>query len=424
MHPKERHTRRSFLQRSGAAIAALSAAAPLLAACSNKTVVSASTGAGGKLLGPSGLPLARPDQPVKYTLWRDPIASGMTPERGGTFNIFNYADYLYPKVAKEFGDKYDVQVKVAPISSMDQAIRKLADKTVQADVTNLIPDHLDQAVAAKLLQPINHQYVPNLAANVWQELQSPFYDVGSQFTIPYTTYGTGIGWRTDKLDVDVSSLDNPWDVFWHSQAWKGQVAVLDDTREALVLGLLRRHHYDVNTEDPTLINQSLKDLQELYGICNVRVNINTYTSIPAGTSWLHHAWSGDMINAYLYYMPKNLTAKALGYWSDTPGKAPVQNDCWAVPTISKKPVLAHLWMNYILDNQVSYENFAKFNGYQPPLNSIGADALIERGVIPEELRPAIVERSAFGAHSLREMALSPKGQALWQDAYSQFTAGG
>ena len=41
-------------------------------------------------------------------------------------------------------------------------------------------------------------------------------------------------------------------------------------------------------------------------------------------------------------------------------------------------------------------NFAKFNGYQPPLNSIGADALIQRGVIPEELRPGeAVEEQRF-----------------------------
>jgi spermidine/putrescine transport system substrate-binding protein len=426
MHPKDRQaakTRRAFLQQAGFGAIALSSAAPLLAACSNNAAVSASTGAGGKLLGPSGLPLARPDQPVTFPLWRDPIKAGMQPERGGTFSIFNYADYLYPKVAKDFGDKYGVQVKVVPFGSMDQAVRKLADNTVDVDVMNLIPDHLDQSVAGKIVQPINHTYIPNLAANVWPELQSPFYDVGSHYTIPYTTYGTGIAWRTDKIPQDIPSMANPWDIFWHSQAWAGKVAVLDDAREAIVLALLRRHHYDVNTEDPKLINQAVKDLEQLNSICNVKVNITTYSSIPAGTSYLHHAWSGDIINAYLYYMPKSLPASALGYWSDGIGKAPVQNDCWAIPTHSKKPVLAHLFMNYILDNTVSYENFAKFNGYQPPLTSISADEIIQRGVIPESLRPAIVDRSAFGKDSLREMTLSNRGQALWQNGYSQFTSG-
>jgi spermidine/putrescine transport system substrate-binding protein len=288
---------------------------------------------------------------------------------------------------------------------------------------NLIPDHLDQTVAGKIVQPINHSYIPNLEANVWPELQSPFYDLGSQYTIPYTTYGTGIGWRTDKIPNDIAAMENPWDIFWHSQPWSGRVAVLDDVRESIVLALLRRHHYDVNTEDPKLINQAQQDLQQLSGICNVKVNINTYTSLPAGSSWLHHAWSGDMINAYLYYMPKNLPASALGYWGGSVGKAPAQNDCWAIPNTSKKPVLAHLFMNYILDNHVSYENFTRFNGYQPPLTSISADEIIQRGVIPESLRPAIVERTAFGSGSLREMTLTNRGQALWQSAYSAFTAG-
>ncbi|MEP6872629.1 MAG: hypothetical protein ABI939_12385, partial [Anaerolineaceae bacterium] len=97
----------------------MTAGAPLVAACSNKTAVSASTGAGGKLLGPSGLPLARPDQPVTFPLWRDPIKSGMNPETGGSFSIFNYADYIYPKVAHDFGKKYGVDVKVVTFSSMD-----------------------------------------------------------------------------------------------------------------------------------------------------------------------------------------------------------------------------------------------------------------------------------------------------------------
>lgn len=426
MRPKDRHsprTRRAFLRQAGAGGIALSSLGPLLAACSNKTAISASIGAGGKVLGPSGLPLARPDQPVKFPLWKDPIKAGLQPERGGSFNIFNYADYLYDKVAKDFGDKYGVQVNIVPFGSMDQAVRKLGTNSVDVDLMNLVPDHLDQAVAGKIVQPINHSYIPNLQANVWQELQSPFYDVGSQYTIPYTTYGTGIAWRTDKIRQDIASMPNPWEIFWQSQAWKGRVAVLDDAREAIVLALLRRHQYDVNTEDPKLINHAAADLEQLSSICNVKVNINTYTSIPAGTSYLHHAWSGDMINAYLYYMPKGLSPGALGYWSDGVGKAPVQNDCWAIPSHSKKPVLAHLFMDYILDNGVAYENFAKFNGYQPPLNSITADEIIQRGVIPETLRSAIVDRSAFGSTSLREMTLSTQGQVLWQNAYSQFAAG-
>ena len=49
---------------------------------------------------------------------------------------------------------------------------------------------------------------------------------------------------------------------------------------------------------------------------------------------------------------------------------PVQNDCFSICSTTKKPVLAHHFLNYMLDNGVAYENFVDFNGYQPPLNEI------------------------------------------------------
>ena len=44
-------------------------------------------------------------------LWEDPIESGLEPETGGTFTVFNYPDYLYKKHLKEFGEKYGVDVQ-------------------------------------------------------------------------------------------------------------------------------------------------------------------------------------------------------------------------------------------------------------------------------------------------------------------------
>ena len=60
----------------------------------------------------------------------------------------------------------------------------------------------------------------------------------------------------------------------------------------------------------------------------------------------------------------------LSYWKAEKGKVPVQNDCFSICSTTKKPVLAHLFLNFMLDNGVSYENFVDFNGYQPPLNEI------------------------------------------------------
>jgi spermidine/putrescine transport system substrate-binding protein len=381
--------------------------------------------AAGTAVGPGGIPLARPDRPVKLPVFQDPIKSGLEPERGGIFNIFNYADYVDKSLLDAFGKKYDVDVRVTSFDSMDQAITRLSTKGVRdMDVTEITSDRIAQAVAGKLLQPINKDYIPNLQKNCWPQFMSPFYDVGAQYTVPYTIYTTGIGWRSDKVSEDIAKLDNPWEIFWHSQPYKGYVSVLDDSRESLAMAMLYRGVYDINTEDPKIIDQALADLLELVGICNAKVNITSYQTLPEGSCWLAHAWSGNLLSAALAYMPKDGDPTKLQYWHAPRGKGPIQNDMWAVCSTATKPVLAHLWLDFLLDEQNAYNNFVNFNGYQPPLTAITAESLIADKRIPENLQTAIMTPEDLGPDSLQECALTTNGLKLWQSAYARFSGAG
>jgi len=93
-----------------------------------------------------------------------------------------------------------------------------------------------------------------------------------------------------------------------------------------------------------------------------------------------------------------------------------------VPRSATNPVLAHHFINFMLDEKNGYDNFAQYNGYQPPFVSINPDRLIADGVIPENLASAIVRESDFKrAYFLLEM--SPAGQVAWQNAWADFKAG-
>jgi spermidine/putrescine transport system substrate-binding protein len=426
-HPKERYgalSRRDFLLRSAAAATVLSGSGSLLAACSSETTPEATTGASGEPAGPGGLPLARPDKRVTMPLWEDPIESGLEPETGGTFTVYNYPAYLYKKLLKEFGKKYGVEVQYTGFDNISSGIQRLASGAVKPDVMEMTPDNLSRAVAGELIKPLNLDYIPNLQKNVYPDLVSPFYDVDSHYTVPYTMYATGIAWRTDKITEDIAAMPQPWDIFWESGAYKGKVALLSEERETIGMALLRKGILDINTEDPQLIDQAVADLKELYGICNIKVGDIQYQTIPEGTSWLNQAWSGDMIAGYIYYLPKGTPATALGYWKADKGKVPVQNDCWSICATTEKPVLSHLWLNYILDNGVAYSNFVDFNGYQPPLNEIDPSSLVSDGIVPEHLANSVLTNDDLGPESLQYGTLTSRGQQLWQDGYSDFTAGG
>jgi spermidine/putrescine transport system substrate-binding protein len=410
--------------RAAGAATVMSGAGGLLAACSSSTSIATPTSTTGEPLGPGGLPLARPDKRVTLPLWEDPIASGLEPETGGTFTVFNYPDYLYKKLLKDFGKKYNVAVQYTSMDNIASGIQRLASGGVSPDVMEMTPDHLDQVVAGKLIKPINLDYIPNLKKNVWPELVSPFYDVGSRYTVPYTCYATGIAWRNDKVSEDIAGMTQPWDIFWESSAYKGKVGLLSEERETIAMALLRKGHTDINTENSKLIDQAVADLKELYKICNVKVDDVQYQAIPEGTSWLHQAWSGDMIAGFIYYLPKGTPGSSLSYWKAPKGKVPIQNDCFAICATTKKPVLSHLFLNYLLDNGVAYSNFVDFNGYQPPLNEIDPGALISKGIVPENLANSVLTNDDFGADSLQELTLTTRGQQLWQNGYSDFLAGG
>ncbi len=353
----------------------------------------------------------------------DPVSSATKPERGGELQIYNYADYLNPEVLKAFGKQEGVSVRVTTFDTLDEAFSKLSTGRLEFDVIFSTPDQLSRLVGRKLLQPLNYELIPNLQKNVWEELHSPFYDVGPRYSVPYVTYTTGIAWRNDLLDFDPSKLEQPWDAFWSPQAekYRGKVAILDDSREAPGMALMRRGVTDLNTENPELLERAIADLKELNSKVGVKVSIADYETVPAGRVLLHQAWSGDMIGGAISYMPKGVKPDVLSYWYQKQG-GPIFNDMITVSATATKPVIAHRFLNYMLDDKVAYENFSGFVGYQPPLNSIDANRLFDEGIVPKSLSQAIVTREAY-ANGNAYLTLSAKGLQLWDRSWASFRNG-
>jgi spermidine/putrescine transport system substrate-binding protein len=376
----------------------------------------------GQPTGPGGIPLARPDRPVELPLNAEPIASGLRPESGGTFKLFNYPDYISQGMVEEFGRQHGVSMELSTFSNMDEAVTRMASRMVQPDVTNISHERLAQAVVGKLIRPLNLDYIPNLEAHIWRSLQSPFYDVGSRYSVPYLVYATGIGWRSDKVSEDIARMDNPWSIFWKSQRYQGYVGIIDDDRQALSLAMLYRGFFDINTEDPAIIERALADLTRLIGICNPKINTTQGSTLPTGQCWLHEADSGDILGAYFTERPAGYDGSSLRFWAAPKGKGPVNNDCWSILAGAEKPVLAHLWLNYLLEPRFAYRNFLDI-GYQPPQVSLTVDSLLEQGVIPENLRTTIFSDETFGIGSIHYSTLTSRGNALWQKTYARFMAG-
>ena len=212
-HPKDRSgLTRGQLLRGAAAAAAGVGVAGGLAACENTTEPiavgcedggrryrarrsssrSRSARAGCRSRAPT---TASPGRSWRTTR-RSPTACRRRP--GATLRLFNYPDYIYPALLRRFEKRYDCKVEVATYNASDEAIAKLQSGAVDYDVIiGLSGSNIVNLMALQLLQPLNHTYLPNLAANIWPQLADPFYDRGSRYTVPYVTWSDGIGWRND-----------------------------------------------------------------------------------------------------------------------------------------------------------------------------------------------------------------------------------
>ena len=152
------------------------------------------------------------------------------------------------------------------------------------------------------------------------------------------------------------------------------------------------------------------------------MNITGYYTLAENTCWLHHTWSGDLIANCIFYLPSPDVADKLSYWAPPDNSGPIGNDCIAVIKGTQKPVLAHMFLNFMLDQQVAYDNFVNFNGYQPPQVSLDPDSIVADGIIPEALKTCVVTDENFKT-GVQELALTSQGQSLWENEWSRFKTG-
>lgn len=415
-HPKERPTttgglsRREFMRRAGAAGIVLPSLSAILAACSDST-----PRAGG---GGTEVELVSPKNPVTLPLHEDvpAIADNLALE-AGPLRVYNWDDYVYKKVLNQFEEEFGVEIEYTQFTGMSEAISKIQNGALEWDVFFPTVENIEKLVNAKQVQPLNPSYLPNLQ-NIWPQLQDPWYDKGSRYTVPYLTWKTGIGYRRDFVD-DPSTLDQPFDIFWDPK-YAGKVGILDEYRESIGMALIRNGGADFNSTAQAEVAAAVDSLVELIDLVNVEIGAGDYQKLAEGTSHLRYSWSGNM-NYARWYLPKGTSVDVLGYYYPPTGGWEVANDAMVVNAQAQNPVLAHTFLNFLMDIDVGLTNFG-YEGFQPPFAAVDENDFRKAGYIPSNLVSTLVTESDFAAGQ-PVLALPAEIDQIWQDEWSRFKAG-
>ena len=273
-------------------------------------------------------------------------------------------------------------------------------------------DVIGLLVSRSLIQPLNHSYIPNID-RAWSVFTNPYYDSNWLYTVPYAVYTTGIAWRKDKVSLDPYSLVNGWNFPWVAGC-KGKTAILDDYRGSIGLAMLKNFGSEINSTDPLVINDARDALLNLDRLVALSIDNNVSAQLATAQSWIHLARSGQAVAA-AKRLPRGVPVGVIGYWFPPSGSGPVANDTNTVLRGARNPVLAHLFLNFMLDRRNAMHNMAA-TGFTMPLTYASASRLIQHGILPPSLASAAVVSTSW-VHGFKELPLLPAVDMLWRQAW-------
>ena len=272
----------------------------------------------------------------------------------GPLQFYNWIEYINQAVVNDFEKKYGVKVQISTFTTIDEAVAKLASGAVQFDV--FVPEtvFLEQLVVGKILQPLNHSYIPNLARQRLAVARRPLVRRRQPLLGPLH----GLHDR-DRLAHGLparlrpgASSRNPWSalVDGGAEASPARSALLDDEHDGLDDGPAPQRRHSTPTprarrSSSARTRRADRPRQVDQPASSTPTSTSTSPTARCGCTRPGRAtWPPSPL-----YTPKGTPASVLRYWWPTDGRGPINNDMFGVLRGARNPVLAHLFLDHLLD---------------------------------------------------------------------------
>jgi spermidine/putrescine transport system substrate-binding protein len=325
---RERISRRQLMERIGKVGAGV-ALAPVIAACTG----------GGASSAPSVAPSTAPSASQGAVPSAEPSPTPVPSPESELF-IYNWTDYLGEGVIESFEEQYGVKVTQDFFSNTEEAYAKLGTDGGGYDISFPISVDVPSFVEKGAILPLDKSLIPNIV-NLGTEWADPGYDPGNTHTVPYMWWTTGIGYDSTKVTDSPTSSTALWD-----PRYDGHISMLDDFQEVFALALIQLG-YSANTTDTTQMDEALALLQQQKPLVRV-YSTDTIGTMSSGDVWIGHIWGADTFaiqeenENVLYYIPEEGGVKG--------------SDTLAIFSGAQHPIAAHLFINHMLDAEVSAAN--------------------------------------------------------------------
>jgi spermidine/putrescine transport system substrate-binding protein len=250
------------------------------------------------------------------------------------------------------------------------------------------------------LQKLDKSAIPNFD-NLEDTLASPPWDPNRDYSLPWQSYITGVGYDPKKVGGQITSVEQLLD-----PALKGKVTMLDSMEDTAALFLLEMGG-DPADPDQTAFNEICEKLRRAVDDGQIRqFTGNDYTGLLAGgDAWASIAWSGDIV--ILQADNPDLEFRI----PDAGGITSV--DTMVIPT-GGDVFTASTFMNFFYDPEIAAQVAAYVNYITPVEGTKEAIAEIDPALAEDPLifpPPDVLENlHEFSAEAIE----NPEFQEQWQ----------
>ena len=320
------------------------------------------------------------------------VASARAQDR--VVNIYNWSDYIDPKVLEDFTKETGIKVVYDVFDSNDVLETKLLAGKTGYDVVVPSQTYMQRLIAAGVFQKLDKSKLPNLK-NVWPEIAARLatYDPGNEYGVNYMWGTTGIGVNVDRMKERLggASLDS-WDtVFKPEQLAKFTscgVHVLDAADE-MVPTALRWLGLNPDSKDSGDIEKATAALMKIRPHVRKFHSAEYINALANGEICLAVGWSGDVLQARTRAREAAEKTKKkpvnIDYVLPKEG-AHMWFDSLAIPKDAPHVAEAHIFIDYLLRPEVAARNsnaVSYANGNLASQKFVDKEILENRSIYPD-----------------------------------------
>jgi len=298
-----------------------------------------------------------------------PSAAGTPTPLGSpeaNLHIYTWSEYDDPNVLKAFTTSTGPKIQLDSYDSNEEMIAKLVAAKGTSGYDMIVPTgvYIPQMAANGLLEPLNHDWLPNIA-NVDPVFLNQPWDPGNKYTVCKDWGTTGYVYDKTKITRPLASWADFLDAAQKEAS--GQTSVLDDP------GDLTGIYYWANGIDWNTTNEADLTACEDWMVKNLAPHIKAFDSYPStamtqGSYVLAQAWNGDARQGIL-----ESKDPSIWQWVLPTPKTEIWMDNWAIPVGAKNINAAYAFIDYVLDPKVSLKEL-EFHGYNTGVKDIEATA--------------------------------------------------